>query len=208
MGYEYKVVVGGVEYGMEDIAIDSAVLTQPLFDKPSVGNACAAEFSMSFWPSEEPPRMAEIRPYVRKSPDAEWELLGIFWLDERSQDGDLLTVKAYDAMLKADVDWTPTDDMEFPMTMENAAEIIAATMGTTLDPRCSFKQEYTIDYPVGYAMRDVLGYIAIANVGNWIVTAEGKLLLVPLFGSAPPETNYLVEESGDPILFGDTRILT
>lgn len=188
MGYEYKVDVGGVEYGMEDIALDSAVLTQPLFDKPSIGNACAAEFSMSFWPSEEPPRMAEIRPYVRKSPEDEWQQLGIFWLDERSQDGSLLTVKAYDAMLKADVEWVPSDDMEFPMTMEHAAQVIAAEMDTTLDPRCSFKAGYNIDsYPVGYTMRDVLGYIAIANVGNWIVTAEGKLLLVPLFGSAPSE---------------------
>lgn len=55
-------------------------------------------------------------------------------------------------------------------------------------------------------MREVLGYIAVSNAGNWIITDEGKLLLVK-FGDIPAETNYLVEEGGFAITFGGDRIL-
>ena len=54
-------------------------------------------------------------------------------------------------------------------------------------------------------MREVLSAIAAAHAGNWIVTAENKLLLLPLF-SAPDETDYIVNEHGDAILIGGVRI--
>ena len=50
-------------------------------------------------------------------------------------------------------------------------------------------------------------FIAVAHGGNWTITREDKLLLVPLVGSMPPETNYLVTEDGDAITFGGDRIL-
>ena len=66
----------------------------------------------------------------------------------------------------------------------------------------------TIDYPANnYTLRDVLRFIAAANVGNWIITSENNLLLVPLFGSMPEETNFLVDESGSAITFGGVRII-
>ena len=66
---------------------------------------------------------------------------------------------------------------------------------------------YTIDYPANdYTVRNELCFIAAAHGGNWIITDENKLYLVPLL-SAPAETNYLVEEYGDAITFGGDRIL-
>ena len=55
-------------------------------------------------------------------------------------------------------------------------------------------------------MREILGYIAAAHAGNWIITDAGELRLVG-FADIPPETFYLVTDHGDPIVFGDTRIL-
>lgn len=205
MSYEYKVYIAGVEYGMEDIK--SAKIEQPLFDKMSVGNACSAQLEISLWPKAIIPRTAEIIPWTRDTNVGGWYQLGIFYIDTRAWNGDLLEVTAYDCMLKSEVVWEPRQNLKFPMTMQAASKEIAQLMGTTLDPRCAFNGTYTIDYPANnYTLRAVLQFIAGAHVGNWIVTSEGKLLLIPL-GSEPPETHYLVTEDGDAIVIGGVKIL-
>ena len=197
---EYKVEVAGVEYGMD--AIRSGEIEQELFAALGVGNTCRAVLTLSFWPREAPPRNAEIRAYVRED-GGEWEQLGVFWIDQRSDVNGRLDVVAYEAR------WRPGDDLAFPASMEAAARAIAADMGTELDQRCVFEPGYTVDAPPlgAYTMREALGFIAAAHGGNWIVTAAGKLLLEPLFASMPPETHFLVEEDGGAILFGDVRIV-
>lgn len=206
MSYEYQVDVGGVMYGMNDLK--SVEITSPLFDKYSVGNACSAELDMSFWPTEDPPRMAKIIPYVRETGTEEWYQLGVFYIDTRPQTGTLMQIVAFDAMLKSEVVWEPDDDMEFPMTMERGANIIAGLMGVEMDERCVFNSTYTMDYPdTQYTLRMALQDIAAAHAGNWIMTNEGRLLLIPLGTSAPPETHYLIDETGDYITFGGDRIL-
>lgn len=207
MRYEFKVDVAGTEYGMGDIK--SVSLTQPLFEKPGVGNACSAELRIVLWEKSVIPPMARLEPFYREEGSGgDWLPLGIFFIDTRAAEDDCLSITAYDVMLKSEAVWTPDQSLNFPMTMERASEAIAAAMGTELDPRCSFDPAYQVDYPANdYTMRDVLRYIAGAHVGNWIVTSEGKLLLVPLYGSMPPETNYLIAETGKAIAFGNVVIL-
>ena len=204
---EYKVDVGGVSYGMD--RIEGAELTQALFDAPGIGNTACAVFTMTFHPTEAPPRMAQVRPYIRDVGDEAWTPLGVFWIDQRTEHEGRMEVTCYDVMLKAEKVWTPADGDQFPMTMEQASKAIAAAIGTTVDDRCAFNSAYTVDWPAnGYTMREVLGYIAAAHGANWLVTAEGKLLLAPLFGSMPPETHCLIEEKeGCAITFGGVRIL-
>lgn len=205
MGYEYKIDIGGVTYGMSDM--QSAHIEQPLFEKLSVGNACMASFTITLWPISEIPKMAQLIPYCRET-GGEWRQLGVFYIDTRKETGDALTITAYDAMGKADADWIPAQSLTFPMTMEKAAQVIAELMSVSLDPRCAFNSSYEADYPpTGTKLRDVLRYIAGAHAGNWIITNEGKLLLVPLFGSMPEETFYLVTEEGSAITLGGTRII-
>lgn len=202
---EYRIDVAGVEYGMD--CIKSGEIEQEMFDTPGVGNTCVAVLRLSFWPKEAPPRNAEVRAFIRETGEA-WEQLGVFWIDERSDESGRLDIVAYDAMKKAEAKWEPDGTTVFPMRMEAAARAIASAMGTELDERCVFNGAFTVDDPLGmYTMREVLGYIATAHGGNWIVTADGKLLLVPLYESMPEETYFLVTDDGEPILFGDTRIL-
>lgn len=204
MGYQYKVVIADVEYGMSDIA--SAKIEHPLFDKLSVGNTCAAELDITFWPKSDIPKMAKIVPFAIDEDGTETQL-GVFYTDTRARVGDRLNIIAYDEMLKADVVWVPDQALEFPMTMPAAVTVIAGLMGVELDSRTVLNSAYTIDYPANdYTLRDVLGYIAAAHAGNWIFTGEGKLLLVPLFASMPEETSYLITEDGEPILIGGVRI--
>lgn len=202
---EYKVDIAGTEY--YDADIRSANLERPLFDEPGIGNACEAQFKMQFRPKSTIPTMATVTPYALVG--SQWEKLGVFYIDERSTTAmGIMTIIAYDSMLKADVVWTPDQSLEFPMTMPAAVNIIAGLMGIGVDSRTTLNANYTIDYLANnYTLRDVLKYIAAAHGGNWIITRQGNLLLVPLVGSAPVSTNYLVTEDGDAIVFGGVRIL-
>ena len=204
---EYKVLIGDVEYGMENI--ESATIESPLFDQLSVGNACSAQLNISFWPTSAVPRMAKIIPYARENDASDWVQLGVFYTDERSMSaGGKMSIIAYDSMLMTEVIWEPEDESAFPMGMKTAVELIFEMMGVSLDERTSLTDDYVIDYPANdYTIRDVLGFIAAAHVGNWIVTAGNKFLLVPLFSSMPDETNRLVDENGDAITFGGVGII-
>lgn len=205
---EYRVFIGGTEYGMKDI--ESAVIESPLFDKLSAGNACSAQFEISFWPLGTVPRMAEIIPQARNSADEDWGTLGTFYTDERSTSvGGKMSIIAYDSMLKSEVVWTPENEQDFPMAMSDAVTKIAELMGVGVDARTAIEtgDYYKIDYPANdYTLRDVLRFIASAHMGNWIITENNELLLVPLFSSMPEPTNYLVDENGNAITFGGVRI--
>lgn len=193
-------------YGMGDI--QAVNITHPLFDKLSVGNACSAELTISFWKRTEPPRMAKVIPYEREKGTDDWNQLGVFYIDTRTRRGELLSLVCYDTMLKAEAGWPYDELVAFPITMKDAADIIAREMGTTVDKRTVISSSKTIPtMPTSGTLRDVLCDIAAANGGNWIVTNTGELLLVPLFGSMPPETHYLIDEDGDAITFGGDRIL-
>ena len=96
------------------------------------------------------------------------------------------------------------------MPAATAVNDIAARIGVAVDSRTVLDAEFPVQYPVDddgdMTMREALGRIAVANAGNWIITDEGKLLLVGL-NSIPKETNFLVTEAGSAITFGGVRIL-
>lgn len=202
---KYKVLIDNEEY--IDADIRSANIERPLFDQLSIGNACEATLKIVFRKKTVIPTTAKMIPYALVN--NQWEQLGVFYLDERSiKPTGIMTVVAYDSMLKADKVWVPDQSLEFPMPMDDAVDIIAELMGITVDPRTNVSHAYTIDYPANdYTLRDVLKFIAVANAGNWTITRNDQLLLVPLVGSMPPETHYLIEENGFAITFGGDRIL-
>ena len=187
---KYKVLIDNEEY--IDADIRSANIERPLFDQLSIGNACEATLKIVFRKKTVIPTTAKMIPYALVN--NQWEQLGVFYLVERS--------------IKADKVWVPDQSLEFPMPMDDAVDIIAELMGITVDPRTNVSHAYTIDYPANdYTLRDVLKFIAVANGGNWTITRNDQLLLVPLVGSMPPETHYLIEENGFAITFGGDRIL-
>lgn len=205
MGYQYKVDIAGTEYGMTDLKVVN--LEAPLFDHLSVGNTCSAELDITFWQKSEIPKMAQIIPRVQLG-DGSWYQLGVFYTDTRIKRGEALNIVAYDAMMKGEVVWEPDINLIFPMTMTYAVQVIADLMGVEIDPRTELNEAYTIDYPIGeQTLRETLGWIGAAHAGNWIITNEGKLLLVPLFDSVPVSDGVLVTEDGAAIALGGVRLL-
>lgn len=207
---EVKAVIAGEVYGQDDLL--SCAISRGLFSELSVGQCISGELDLILRPKGAIPRMARIDLFVRLAlgdEHSEWLPKGVYFVDTRSTDeaGGQMTLHGYDAMLKAEVVWTPTQTLVFPMTMPDAVGEIAGLIGVALDSRTALNPGYTIDYPANdYTLREVLGYIAAAHGGNWTMTDKGELLLVPLL-SMPPETHYLVDEGGDALVFGGVRIL-
>lgn len=204
---EYKFVINGVEYG-KDAEVSHSVESQ-LFEDFGIGNACCATLKMSLY-ADNIPRAATIKRYLRLTNGeqyTDWIPKGTFFTNRRSCDENYWEIEAYDAMRKADVIWKPEQSLNFPMTMPEAVNVFCQLMGVELDERTVLNSSYTIDYPANdYTIRNELSFIAAAHGGNWIITDEGKLLLVPLL-SVPAETNYLITEKGNAITFGGVRIL-
>lgn len=204
---EYAFAINNVWYGPE--AEIGHSVEAALYDQFSIGNAMAATLSLDLY-ADEIPRGAEIKRYVRLvngNKSSEWLSKGVFYVNRRSCEDGRWSIEAYDAMLKADIAWTPRQGFTFPATMEQAAADIALSMEVELDERNVF-QPYTMDkYPDGeYMRRDALRDIAAAHGGNFIMSDKGKLRLVPLI-SFPADSNYLVTEYGDAILFGGVKII-
>lgn len=207
--YEYKVNIDGTDYSMDSLT--SASVEQPLFYSFGVGNACAAQLTVSYYDNSiNPATMAQVIAYCRKkgSTDA-WIQLGVFFVDTRETSTDrLTTLTCYDSMLKADQKFlSEVIEDDWPQKQTKVVADICTRMGVTLDARTVINPTYDVDVPVDLNIRDVLCYIAAANGGNWIITAANKLLLVPLFSSMPAETYLLVTEEGDIIVFGGVRII-
>lgn len=105
--------------------------------------------------------------------------------------------------------WAPTGnpDYEWPVASSVVVRQISKRMGISVDARTQLSGTVRVPYGVETG-RELLGYIAAANCGNWIVTDAGQLRLVPLW-SIPEnaETSYLIDEDGNAITLGGVRIL-
>ena len=222
--FQTKIIINSVDYGEDKIlsaTADYRVFTE---NQPVVGGCLAAELEVEMIaPSASIPRMAQVRPYVRVTDGtqtSEWLPQGIFYIDTRktthNDDGlDILTLHCYDAMLKAEADYSSSAGI-WPKSDINVVKEIAYKIGlqssasatTGIDSRTItlMNKAYQIGLPVGYSMRETLSYIAAMYAGNWIMTYDGKLRLVTLT-ELPDETFYLIDHQFNAITFGGDRIL-
>lgn len=204
---EYQFDIDGIIYG-PDYEVDHSV-DFGLYEEFGIGSASTAKMTVSLY-ADNIPRGATIKRYIRLRDGervSEWLPKGIFFTNRRAEDDGYWNLEAYDAMRKADVVWEPDQSLSFPMTMPDAVAEFARIMDVEVDPRTILNAAYTIDYPANDAtIRNELCWIAAAHAGNFIITDEGKLLLVPLL-STPEETSYLVNEYGDAITIGGVKIL-
>jgi hypothetical protein len=85
----------------------------------------------------------------------------------------------------------------------NAVLFIANKIGVQVDNRTweIMTDGFRIPQPVGYTLREVLGYIAGAYAGCFIFTDVGDLRLVSIT-DIPEQIDYLIDELGNVITFG------
>lgn len=142
---------------------------------------------------------------------SEWLQQGTYFIDTReithNDDGlDMLTIHGFDAMLKGEQDYATTN-LNWPALDTDIVREIAGKMGVSVDPRTwdIMTDGYMLPLPTSYTLREMLGFIASAYVGCFVMTDVGTLRLVGMT-ELPPETNLLVDEFGYSIMFGEDRI--
>ena len=209
-----KAEIDGVEY-LEGRGLVSAAVSGSLFAKngPSVGGCVSRQADIIIHNYVNFSRRAKIRLFCRVELGdlaSEWIPKGVFYIDTREADeaSGTMTIHGYDAMLLhgGEVYLQEGDTGEWPRAADVVVAEIAERMGLQLDPRTVIDPEIMVSYPNDWTLRETLGYIAAAHCGNWTITDAGKLRLVPLW-SIPDETHFLIDELGNPLSFGGTRIL-
>ena len=183
--------------------------------KPEIGKAVSAEIDITLLkPVADIPRMATLRPSIRvcnATQQSEWIPQGVFFTDTRNVTNngnglDKVVIHGYDAMAKTEQEY-PDTEHDWPYRDGDVVAEIATAIGVEVDSRTNgfLSAGYMIDLPIGYTMRETLEHIAAMNAGNFVMSNEGKLLFVPLFGLNSDEWlsgNYLADEDGNALVFG------
>lgn len=215
-GETYVVTLDGVEYTCEAVeAPISAAHTYVLLQSPAFqllecppDLAATLGYNVEFRFVQYPDHDGPYPISIKRKVEAAWLQKGVFYIDTRETDRvtGIMAIHGYDAMLKAEQTFlTEQTEDDWPKPMNEVVAEIAERMGVTVDARTTVSSTFKAEYPLDYTMREVLGYIAVAHAGNWIMTDVGELRLIGL-ADTPEETHYLVAENGDLLLFGNTRI--
>ena len=187
---ETKLIIDGVEY--TDISppiIERATGSKPL----EIGNVISGSLRVNvlasgqFAPGAEVTVMARIKDRTATS---EWKKFGVFYIDQQPYNPctGLVEITAYDALKRAEQIYDTSDDSQFfwPAKFYEVVEDVAEIIGVGIDPRVRIPEglEYYVPNPAtnGYSILDVLSGMAVCLGGNWIMTDEGLLRLIPLVG--------------------------
>lgn len=188
-GVNWNVSINGVSYDMTEMY--SIGIESPLFSSLSVGNFCSAQLSVSVIPKEEIPKMAKIianMQVISGDKESEFVQRGVFYIGEREEsDSGILSITSYDSALLSEVDFiSPGEEIqyEWPAKPAQVMDTICKKLGVELDERTSLIDENIVQFTdPEISCRDMACDIASAHAGNWVVTNEGKWLLVPLASS-------------------------
>lgn len=146
---------------------------------------------------------------VEETLESGWLIQGVYNINTRDSSIDFqLSIEGLDRMSAAEADFPPLENVSWPALDTRVVRAIATAMNVELDGNTLpvMNRGYRIPTPTNYSMREVLGYLATMYCGNFIITKDGKLLLLQL-NNLPEETNYLVTTAGDFITIGGNRIL-
>lgn len=195
---ELKAVIGGLTYDR----LISCKAYPAAFDGLAIGQAAAAELSLSFVPLGDVPKMARIQLSARLtdgSVSTAWVPQGTYYIDHRDGDRELgvLSVTAFDRMLFAEDMYFPSGTITgvWPKAAPAVVSDICTRLGISLDSRSRIDSALMVPTPVNLTMRDVLRNIAAAHGGNFVITAENKLRLLQL--EDLPDLTLLGDEFGN-----------
>lgn len=224
---EYSVVskaeIDGIEYlegeGMVEASVAGSLFAE---NRPSVGSCVSRQVHIIIRDAANFSRRAKIRLFSRVELGeqvSEWIPKGVFYIDTREPDeiSGTLTIHGYDAiLLHGGETYRAEDDVgTWPRAADVVVNDLAARFGVELDERTVIDPDILVSFPNDWTCRELLGYIGAAHGGNWTVTDEGKLRLVPLW-SIPdydpeepeePKTSLLIDQDGNYITFGGVRII-
>lgn len=216
-----RILVGasGADGGYNEQLLSSVEAKAPLFsgEEPTAGGCVSREVDIKMLkPAGRFDGLDRIAMYTRLSDGehhSEWLPQGVYYIDsmdEESEDKSTvwLSIHGFDAMLFAEQDYPAKSTLSWPARDTDVVRECATALGVSVDSRTwqLMTDDYRVEYPGQYAVREVLGYIAAMYGGCFTMSERGELRLV-CFWAIPKETRYLVTNQGNPITFGGVRIL-
>ena len=185
---EYKLVINNITYYSENMQ-SRPIITRPLLDEPTIGRVCSATMTVAIRPIANTtiPKAARVLAYCRLTSQdgattTDWTLIGKFNISSRSGTK-ILTLNCRDDMILAGQTYLDKSSLTgWPVQQSLVVNDIASIMGVSLDDRTVIQTgtAYRAQSPGTEALiSEVLSYIGVCNGGNWIITEEGKLRLVP-----------------------------
>lgn len=198
---EFYAMIGGTRYEMNRFL--SAKAYRAAFSGLAIGQAASCQLSISFTPLKPIPKAAKIEFFVRltnqKDITTAWVKQGTYYIDHRDldQELDILSVEAFDRMIFAEEKYFSSGTITgtWPRSAPAVVSDICGRLGISLDSRSKIDSALMVTAPVNLTMRDVLRNIAAAHGGNFIITAENKLRLLPL--EDLPDITLLGDEFGN-----------
>lgn len=191
--YDVKIVCGNAIYGVDKLK--SITIEQAMFEGngPQIGGVYSSQCKVELLEeSENWPRAASFEVFIRITDGIQtddWMSMGVYYTDERHADkhGNLELI-AFDSMLTLEQPWTdnlqnPPDS--WPITAKAACDYIQEALGIQYDERNALDDTVPfIGLDTTSTARETLATIAAGLGGNWHVTPEGKLRLIPLYNHA------------------------
>lgn len=211
--FEIKCAIGITEYTQTSILSMSTSGTCYSSNMPTIGGVLSKEIDITVLNPSQMPRTAQIRPYIRLTngvDTSEWVSKGVFYVDTRQRDvvSNTVQIHGYDSIIRTEkylYRCLPPDyQQSFSWSSTDTMAAIANYLGVTIDSRSNIVQCQIYDPQAetseGHGMkmeelimtpmRTVAGWIAAASGGNWIITDDGKLRLLPCMPQNP-DTQYI-----------------
>ena len=198
---EYKFIISGTTYTAQNIQ-GTPIITKPYMDKLCIGRCCSGTLKIQIRPINGTaiPKAAEVVAYCRltssdKQTVTDWMEQGHYYISARKQRGELLSLVCRDAMMKAGTEYlSRTAFTEWPTSMTDVVTEIATLMGIAVDSRTEIYSgsDYVVSYPNDLLMSEVLSMIAAAHGGNFVITEQNKLRLIPVAAVSTLDANKCV----------------
>ena len=183
---ECKLLIDGVEYG--ENALVSVETENNLFaeEAPSCGNAVSGTITAKLrTPRTVIRTKAKIELFARVTSGdlvSEWVPKGVYFLDTREKqkakngEDTIIVLDGFDAILMGEQEYIPSGDWP-----KSDAEVIEE-MCWILGVECVWRPDknFTIQKPIGYSVREIIGYIAAMYGGSVTMDDSGKLKFVGL----------------------------
>lgn len=181
-----KLVIGNKEY----TSITAPKISRKAVDKPLfIGDCFSASMNVSIVTDDLLDASVPIVVKSRVVNDDEasgYISFGTFYIDNREKNFGMLTLNCFDSMLKANQPYLNGNESEsdWPKSMIPVVYECADKIGIEIDARTNVYMKdglmYVVPYPKDLTVLQVLGYIGACFGGNWIVTEENKLRLIPV----------------------------
>jgi len=192
--FEYKVRIGSTDYG-EAYIQGTPLIEKVLMKEPCFGRCCTSVLTITLRdiPSASIPKAAAIKPFCRiynAGVYSDWVSLGSFWVSQREDLTELITLTCHNRMLYAGREYLPlTQYTEWPVQMATVVSEICTLLGCSLDSRTTISTDtgYQVSRPnEDTLISEVLGWIAAAHGGIFIITDDDELRLVKFPDTGAP----------------------